>query len=94
MNKVASLEFAGLMFDTCFIPEGEPELEVGRWTSLDKIDKYFYEKLYHVCSDKMVGPRLYTFQMNITASDRGHSGQWTARMIVVDLWVLTDLDRP
>jgi hypothetical protein len=43
MNKVAFLEFAGLVFDTCFILEDK--LEDGRRTSLDKVDKYFYEAM-------------------------------------------------
>ncbi len=40
MNKNAFLEFVGLVFDTSIVLENE--LEVGRRTSLDKIDKYFY----------------------------------------------------
>jgi hypothetical protein len=35
-NKVSVTEFAGLVFDICFILEDE--LEDGRRTSLDKID--------------------------------------------------------
>ena len=40
MNKVALLEFVGLVFDTSMILEDK--LEYGRWTSLDKIDEYVY----------------------------------------------------
>ncbi len=40
MNKGAILEFVGLVFDTGVVLENE--LEVGRRTSLDKIDKYLY----------------------------------------------------
>ena len=43
MNRVALLEFSGLVFDTCFILEDE--LYVGRRTVLDKIDKYHYKKI-------------------------------------------------
>jgi hypothetical protein len=43
MNKVAFLEFVGLVFDTGIILEDE--LEDGRRTSLDKIDRYFYETI-------------------------------------------------
>jgi hypothetical protein len=43
MNKVASLEFAGLVFGTSFILEDN--LEDGRRTSLDKVDKYFYKTI-------------------------------------------------
>ena len=43
MNKVALLEFVGFMFDSGIILEDE--LEVGCRTSLDKIDKYFYETI-------------------------------------------------
>ena len=43
LNKVALLEFAGLVFDTCFVLEDE--LEVGCRTSLDKTDKYFYKTI-------------------------------------------------
>jgi hypothetical protein len=41
MNQVAFFEFVGLVFDTVSILEDE--LQGGRWTSLDKIDVYFYE---------------------------------------------------
>ena len=43
MNRVAWLEFAGLVFDTGIILEDE--LEGVRRTSLDKIHRYFYEAL-------------------------------------------------
>ena len=43
MKQVAFLEFGGLLFDTGFILEDE--LKDGRWTFLDKIDKYFYETI-------------------------------------------------
>jgi hypothetical protein len=39
MNKVAFLEFVGLVFDTGVIPEDE--LEDGLRAGLDKIDRYF-----------------------------------------------------
>ena len=41
MNKVALLEYVGLVSDTGSILEDK--LEGGRRTSLDKIDDYFYE---------------------------------------------------
>ena len=44
VNENVFLEFAGLVFDTGVILEDE--LEDGRWTSVDKIDKYFYETIY------------------------------------------------
>ena len=40
-DKVIFLEFFGLVFDTITILEDK--LEVGLRTSLDKIDRYFYE---------------------------------------------------
>jgi hypothetical protein len=40
MNKVSFLEFIGPVSDTVVNPENE--LEVGRRTSLDKFDRYFY----------------------------------------------------
>ena len=43
MNKVASLEFVGLVFDTSIILDDK--LEDGCRASLDKIDKYFYETI-------------------------------------------------
>ena len=39
-DKVALLEFVGLVFDTGIILEDK--LEVGLWTSLYKIDRYSY----------------------------------------------------
>jgi hypothetical protein len=44
MNTIAFLEFVGLVFDTDLVLENE--LEDGRRTSLDKIDKYFYENVW------------------------------------------------
>jgi len=41
MNRVALLELVGLVFDTGMILEDK--LEDGRWTSLDKIDRYFFQ---------------------------------------------------
>jgi hypothetical protein len=43
MNKVARLEFKGLLFDTNMILEDE--LEDGRWTLPDKIDRDFYKNI-------------------------------------------------
>ena len=43
MNKVALLEFAGLVFGTSIILDDK--LEDGRRTSLDKIDRYFYKTI-------------------------------------------------
>ena len=40
-DKVTFLELFGLVFDTVTILEGK--FEVRLWTSLDKIDRYFYE---------------------------------------------------
>ena len=42
-DKVVFLEFGGLVFDTGIILEDK--LEVGLWTSLHKIDRYFYETI-------------------------------------------------
>jgi hypothetical protein len=42
-DKVAFLELVGLVFDTGIILEDE--LEDGRRTPLDKIDRYFYESI-------------------------------------------------
>ena len=44
VNRSLFLKFAGLVFDAGVILEDK--LEVGRRTSLDKIDKYFYETIY------------------------------------------------
>ena len=46
MNKVVFLEFMGPVFDAGMILEDE--LEVGRRTSVDKIDRYFYETVSSV----------------------------------------------
>ena len=46
MNKVALLEFMGLVFDIGMILEDE--LEDGRRRSLDKNDEYFYETISSV----------------------------------------------
>ena len=43
MNKVAILEFVGLVFDTSFI--FKDELEDRRRMSLITINKYFYEPI-------------------------------------------------
>ena len=47
-DKVALLEFVGLVFDTGTILEDE--LEVGLWTSLHKMDRYFYETIVYIVS--------------------------------------------
>ena len=44
VNKSVFLEFAGLVFDAGVILDDE--LEDVRWTTGDKIDKYFYETKY------------------------------------------------
>ena len=44
-DKVAFLEFVGLVFDTDTILEDK--LEVGLWTSLHKMDRYFYENIVY-----------------------------------------------
>ena len=66
-DKVALLEFVGLVFDTGTILEDE--LEVGLWTSLHKMDRYFYETIVYIVS-VMKGDRLYTFQVDITVRER------------------------
>ena len=62
MNKVAMLEFIGLVFDTGIILDDE--LEDGRRTSLDKIDKYFYETISSLFGNNR--PYIITFQVNIS----------------------------
>ena len=47
MNMVVSLEFVGLVFETGGTIL-EDELQVGRRTSLDKIDRDFYETITSV----------------------------------------------
>ena len=47
-GKVAFLEFVGLVFDTDTILEDK--LEVGLWTSLHKMDRYFYENIVYFMS--------------------------------------------
>ena len=49
MNKVALLEFMGFVFDTGMILENE--LEDGRRTPLDKIDRYFWETRSNLLGD-------------------------------------------
>ena len=47
-DKVAFLEFVGLVFDTSIILEDK--LEIGLRTSLHKIDRYFYETIVYIVS--------------------------------------------
>ena len=44
-DKVALLEFVGLVFNTSFILASEDKPEVGLRTSLRKMDRYFYETI-------------------------------------------------
>ena len=44
-DKVALLEFVGLVFNTSFILVSEDKPEVGLRTSLRKMDRYFYETI-------------------------------------------------
>jgi hypothetical protein len=41
-NKVTFLEFVRLLLDSVALQD---ELENGQWTSLDKINRYFYKKI-------------------------------------------------
>jgi hypothetical protein len=50
MNKVTLLEFMGLVFDTGMILEDQ--LEDGRRTSVDKIDRYFWETMSNLLEQK------------------------------------------
>ena len=43
MNEVALLELVGLVFDTGMIPVDKFEDRL--WTSLDEINRYFYETI-------------------------------------------------
>ena len=54
-NKVAFLEFVGLVFDAAIVLQDE--LEDGCRTSLDKIDRYFYETISRMLRNH---GRLYT----------------------------------
>ena len=47
-DKVAFLEFVGLVFDTSIILEDK--LEVGLWTSHHKNDRYLYEAIVYIVS--------------------------------------------
>ena len=47
-DKVAFLEFVRLVFDTGII--FEDKLEARLWTSLHKIDRYFYETIVYIVS--------------------------------------------
>ena len=91
MNKVAMLEFVGLVFDTGIILEDE--LEDGRRASLDKIDKYFYETISSLFGNNS---RLYiiTFQVSVSVHHRRRSAYSSLKC----LWNLdrrlTDLDCP
>jgi hypothetical protein len=63
-NRVTLLEFVGLVFDADMILEDE--LKDGRWTVLDKIDKYFYENtISSLLRNYNDGP--CTFQVNIVS---------------------------
>ena len=64
-DKVAILDFIGLVFDTSIILEDK--LEVGLRPSLHKIDRYFYE---NIVSIEYVMNGLYTFQVDITVRER------------------------
>ena len=66
-HRVAFLEFVGLVFDTSIILEDK--LEVGLWTSVHKIDRYFYESIIFIVS-VMKYDRLYTCQVDITVRER------------------------
>lgn len=50
INQIAFLEFLGLAFDTGMILEDE--FKVGRRTSLNKIDKYFYRTMSSLLRNK------------------------------------------
>ena len=47
-DKVAFLEFVGLVSDTDIILEDKLEVEL--WTSLHKMDRYFYETIVYLMS--------------------------------------------
>ena len=47
-DRLVFLEFLGLVFDASIILDDK--LEVGLWTSLHKIDKYFYETIVYIVS--------------------------------------------
>ena len=48
-NRVALLEFVGLVFDAGIV--FQDELKDGRRTSVDKIDRYFYETILCLLRD-------------------------------------------
>ena len=50
-DKVAFLEFVGLVFDASII--FEDKLEAGLWTSLHKIDRYLYEIIWCLLWDRI-----------------------------------------
>ena len=50
-DKGVFLEFVGLVFDTSIILEDK--LEVGLWTLLHKIDRYFYETILCLSWDQI-----------------------------------------
>ena len=54
MNKFAFFELAGPVRATeiVILIVIQDELEEGRWTSLDKIDRYFYETIYQSAQTK------------------------------------------
>ena len=60
IQKAASLEFSAA-FDANFV--FEDELEVGRWTFLNKVDRHLYE-VYAVCF-KMILDTTYLSIENI-----------------------------
>ena len=52
MNEVALLELVGLVFDTVMILEDNLKFEDGRWTCLDKFDRYFCETIMSLRRNK------------------------------------------
>jgi hypothetical protein len=54
-DKVAFLESVGLIFDANIIPGIlEDKLNIGLWTCLNKIDRYFYKTILSIVRN-MVG---------------------------------------
>ena len=75
MNKVALLEFMGLVFDTGMILEDE--LEDGRRTLLDKIDRDSYENMPTYKSAQkqgVTGCSIYLSSEYICSQERSAQG--------------------
>lgn len=85
MNRDTFLEFIGLVFDTGIVLENE--LEIGRRTCLDKVDKDFYATAIKSASKRWAVP--YTFQVNVSGNETVSNLELQQKLTTV-----TGTDRP